>query len=55
MYLLIRVSDENMYLTGEGDRGIACIMHAVTHLPHGANALASKVFRIRNMIRDASF
>lgn len=46
MYLLIRVSDENVYLTGEGDPRIACITHAVAHLPHCANGLASKVFRI---------
>lgn len=55
IYLLIRVSDENVYLTGEGDLGIAYIMHAVTKLPHCANSLASEVFRIKKMIRDASF
>ena len=27
-----------MYLTEEGDGGIACIMHAVAPLPHRANA-----------------
>lgn len=54
MYLLIRVSDENMYLIREGDHGITCIMHTVDQLPHCANGLASKVSRIK-MIRDASF
>lgn len=55
MYLLIRVSVENMYLTGEWDHGIACIVYVVAHPLHSANALVSKVFRIWNMIRDASF
>lgn len=52
--LLIRVSDENMYLVGEGDAGIACITHAGAHLAHCANDLGSKVLRIKT-IQDASF
>lgn len=48
MYLLIRVSDENMYLIREGDRGIACIMHAMDQLPFCANGLASKNFQNQN-------
>lgn len=50
MYFLIRVSDENVYLIGEGDFRIVCITYVVVYFFYCVNGLVFKVFRISKII-----